>query len=364
MAPITDNANIFMERVRPLPTPGHVKQQYPVTPELERRISAHQETIKQILRGDDPRFLAIVGPCSVHHLGAAIEYATWLWQETKHLRDRLYPVIRLHVEKPRTLADWPGIFYDPVGDRTGNIRDGIMLSRQLIWSVAQTGLPVSTEIMTPDTGAYLGDLLSFFWIGARTSESPYNRWIVSGLTAPFGVKNGTGGGLDQAAEGIVTIRNPHSFIGPNEDGITCEIPTRGNSHGIMVLRGGASGPNYTMDGVAAAKRALRKHGLRECLLIDTSHGNSNKDISRVPDICRTVARSRATGEESIRGVAIEGWWKDGKAEGFPATLAAADPYLSLTDPCIGVETTKQILNEIHAALPCCERRIGITQAAD
>lgn len=351
----SDDLNIWPERMKPLPTPGQMKALYPANG-LSDQINAHRETINAIMRGEDPRLLLIAGPCSAHNAQAMVEYCQVFKEITRPYLSRIFPVIRIHVEKPRTLADWPGIFYDPIGDRSGSIGDGIRTSRYLIWAAAEMGLPVSTEIMTQYTAAHLGDLLSFCWIGARNSATSINRWIVSGLSAPFGAKNSLSGDVDEAAEGLVTSSQPHSFIGPNDDGVDCEIPTKGNKRGIMVLRGGKLGPNYGPDGIREAKIALEKHGLAPMVLIDAGHGNlttpdnPKKDIRRVPEVVSRVLNARQQGEAAIRGIAIESYFKGGKADRFPATLAEANPYLSLTDPCISLEDTAALINEIYVQL--------------
>lgn len=324
---------------RALPSPTGLRRQLPLDTRLAEQIQQQRNDVRAVLNGEDSRLLVIVGPCSLHDPVAALEYADRLAGLAPQVSDRLLLVMRAYVEKPRTTVGWKGLLYDPHLDGSGNMAEGLALSRQLMLSIAERGLPVATELLQPLATGYLDDLLSWAAIGARTSESQTHREMVSGLDLPVGFKNGTDGGLAIACDAMLSAAHPHHYFGVDDDGLPALIHAQGNPDTHLVLRGGHSGPNYQSDAVAHARAVLERRGITARLVVDCSHANSGKDPLRQPEVLASVIDQRLTGNTSLRGVMLEGYLFDG-CQPLTGELRYG---VSITDGCLGWDSTKNVL---------------------
>ncbi|QIB51760.1 3-deoxy-7-phosphoheptulonate synthase [Pseudomonas sp. OIL-1] len=323
----------------PLPTPAQLRGRLPLSSELGASIQQHRSQIRSVLNGEDNRLLVVVGPCSLHDPDAAIEYAQRLAELADQVSDQLLLVMRAYVEKPRTTIGWKGLLYDPRLDGTGDMTEGLALSRRLMLSIAESGLPIATELLQPMVAGYLDDLLGWAAIGARTSESQIHREMVSGLDLPVGFKNGTDGSLGIACDAMRSAEHPHRHFGINDQGQPALIQTQGNPDTHLVLRGGHAGPNYHPDAIAAARTALARQGIDAGLVVDCSHANSGKDPLRQPAVLESVVDQRRAGEQSLRGVMLESHLFDGCQQ-----LSSRLEYgVSITDGCLGWSKTETAL---------------------
>ncbi|AXY42871.1 3-deoxy-7-phosphoheptulonate synthase [Halomonas sp. JS92-SW72] len=328
------------QAARPLPTPGELRRELPLTPELARRVEAQRRAIRDILAGRDDRLLVVVGPCSVHDPEAALEYARRLAELAPKVADRLLLVMRVYVEKPRTTVGWKGLAYDPDLDGSGDMARGLEVSRRLMREVAELGLPVATELLQPMLAPYLEDLLAWVAIGARTTESQLHRELASGLEAVVGFKNATGGDIGVALDAMRAAAHPHQHFGLDPDGRPVVRETAGNAHTHLVLRGGHGEPNYQATHVQAARRALEEAGLTPRLMVDCSHANARKDHRRQSEVLLDVLAQRLAGERALAGLMIESHLHEGKQALSPGRLRHG---VSVTDACIGWETTEHLL---------------------
>ena len=330
-------------------SPRRLKQELPMSEAANRTVYESRETIKQILKGSDPRLMAVVGPCSIHDPQAAIEYAHRLHELAQRVNETIFVAMRVYFEKPRTTVGWKGLINDPHLDDSFDIENGLRLARKLLLEVAELGLPAATEMLEPITPQYISDLISLASIGARTTESPTHRQMASGLSMPVGYKNGTDGSLQVAIDAMSAAKGPHSFVGIDIDGRTSIINTRGNPWGHLILRGGRSGTNFHAADLQAAAERLQAAGLPARILVDCSHGNSEKDHRKQAGVWRNVVDQRVAGNDAIVGLMIESNLKPGKQklEGDPARLAYG---VSITDACMGWEETEQLLLEAHEKL--------------
>lgn len=290
----------------PLPTPAQLRERLPLAPELATTIRRHRSDIRAVLKGEDERLLVIVGPCSLHDPDAAIEYAERLAGLACDVSDQLLLVMRSYVEKPRTTIGWKGLLYDPRLDGSGDMAEGLALSRRIMLAITGLGLPIANELLQPMAAGYLDDLLGWAAIGARTSESQVHRELVSGLDLPVGFKNGTDGSLNIACDAMRSAEHAHQHFGIDEQGQPALIQTQGNPDTHLVLRGGYAGPNYHPEAVAAARVALANNGVHTGLVVDCSHANSGKDPLRQPAVLESVIEQRLAGEHALRGVMLEG----------------------------------------------------------
>lgn len=308
---------------------------------LAARIDNDRNAIRTVLDGRDPRLLVVVGPCSLHDPVAALEYAERLAALAPEVSDQLLLVMRAYVEKPRTTVGWKGLVYDPHLDGSGNMAEGLHLSRRLILDILETGLPIATELLQPLAAGYFDDLLGWAAIGARTSESQIHRELVSGLDLPVGFKNGTDGSLGIACDAMRSAEHPHQHFGIDDLGHPALLQTRGNPDTHLVLRGGHGAPNYDAASVAVARRALEKQGIAPRIMVDCSHANSGKNPLRQPEVLESVIAQRLAGDASLRGVMLESHLFDGCQP-----LSAALRYgVSITDGCLGWTATEQMLRD-------------------
>jgi 3-deoxy-7-phosphoheptulonate synthase len=337
-------SNLENVRVRdflPLITPAEIRKKHPLTAKVADVVQRGRDEIKAILRGNDRRLLVIVGPCSIHDVGGAMEYAARLAKVCDEVADVMWVVMRVYFEKPRTTVGWKGLINDPHINNTTDINAGLQLARQLLLEIGELGLPAATEMLDPIVPQYIADLVSWVAIGARTTESQTHREMASGLSMPVGFKNSTDGSVQNAIDAMVSSRNPHSFLGINEEGKTCIVKTRGNTDTHIILRGGKQGTNYEPACIQAAQEALKKSGLDPILMIDCSHGNSNKVPVKQPVVWESILQQRAQGNHGIIGAMIESYLREGNQS--PAPLEQLAYGVSITDACISWEMTEQML---------------------
>ena len=343
----TSDINVI--ETRPLPTPAELMASLPKTDEQSACIVRSREAIHRILFGDDPRLLVVVGPCSIHDLEAGREYGRRLAALARELEDRLVIAMRVYFEKPRTTVGWKGLILDPHLDGSSDIQHGLYLARQFLREILDLGLPTATEFLDPITPQYIADLVSWAAIGARTTESQTHRQLASGLSMPLGFKNGTDGSIQTAINAIKAASQPQTFLGITTEGRAASVRTSGNPNCHIVLRGGATGPNYSAQPVAAATAQLVQAGLHPSVLVDCSHDNSNKQPERQPEILGDVLAQIAAGGSPIMGVMLESNLCAG-AQPFPRPKSELHYGVSITDGCIDWPTTEATLRSAYATL--------------
>jgi 3-deoxy-7-phosphoheptulonate synthase len=346
MEPIEDS---HLSAVQPLPPPRAVKQTLPLSAAAAATVLDGRGAIRDVLHGRDrSRLVVIVGPCSIHDPGVAGEYAERLARVAGATRDALVVVMRTYFEKPRTTVGWKGLLNDPRLDGSCDLPAGLELARSVLLQVNELGLPCASELLDPIAPQYLGDLLSWAAIGARTTESQTHREMASGLSMPVGFKNNTDGDLRVALNAMISARHPHSFLGIDGNGAVAVIQTQGNPDRHIVLRGGERQANYDPATVARAGALIAGEGIARPLLVDCSHGNSSKDYRKQATVCRAVLEQVRAGEPRIMGVMLESNLHPGRQDWMPdAPLAHG---VSITDACIGWEETEQLLHELAGAV--------------
>lgn len=345
-----DNINVLAQEI--LPTPTEVKAKLPLSEAAERTVREGRRTVENILDHKDHRLMVVVGPCSIHDVEAAKDYARRLKALADEVADSIYVVMRVYFEKPRTTVGWKGLINDPYMDDSFHIEEGLFRARGLLLYLTELGLPTATEALDPITPQYIGDLISWTAIGARTTESQTHREMASGLSTAVGFKNGTDGSLDVAINALKSASSPHSFLGIDQDGHSAVIRTRGNGYGHVVLRGGKQ-PNYDSVSIALCEKELREAGLRAALVVDCSHANSNKDPALQPLVMENVINQIIEGNRSIVGLMVEsniGWGN----QKLQADLSKLEYGVSITDACIDWPTTEQAFRtsaeRVHEAL--------------
>ncbi len=322
--------------------PRAVKEGAPASALILNQVLEYRKTICQILRGQDPRLLVIVGPCSIHDPLSALDYARRLATLAEELSDRLFIVMRVYFEKPRTTIGWKGLVSDPHLDDSGDMAHGIVLARQLLLDVAALGLPAATEFLDPIVPQYIADLISWSAIGARTTESQTHREMASGLSMPVGFKNGTDGTIQTAIDAMRSSRVPHSFLGIDHDGMTSIVKTMGNEESHLVLRGGRHGTNYHPHQITEAIRQLEMAQVPTAMIVDCSHANSSKDPTGQQLVWESLLAQRKAGCREIIGAMIESYLEQGQQE-LPADLSQLRYGMSITDPCLDWKTTEKLL---------------------
>ncbi|HEX7617206.1 MAG TPA: 3-deoxy-7-phosphoheptulonate synthase [Verrucomicrobiae bacterium] len=336
------------EMVRLL-TPRELKAQWP-TPDTINAVVAHsRERVIRILRQEDPRLLVVVGPCSIHDEKGALEYATRLSGLQKELAGTMEIIMRVYFEKPRTTIGWKGLINDPHLDGSQDIETGLKIARKLLLDITGMGLPAATEFLDPIVPQYTADLITWAAIGARTTESQTHREMASGLSMPVGLKNSTDGSLQVAIDAMGAARHPHSFLGINEDGATSIVRTTGNPHTHIVLRGGREKTNYDAESIRAAEQKLISEKLPPVLMVDCSHANSEKRFAKQKDVWRSVIQQRIEGTHSLIGLMVESNLHEGN-QPIPKKLKDLRYGVSITDSCIGWETTERMLRWSHEVL--------------
>jgi 3-deoxy-7-phosphoheptulonate synthase len=346
-APATSNLRI--RSLEPLVPPARLMALLPLDAESAATIVAGRLAVEKVLSGEDARVLAVVGPCSTHDVDAAREYAGRLKALADRVADRLLVVMRVYFEKPRTTVGWKGLINDPHLDDSFDVAAGLRMGRGLLIEVARMGLPTATEFLEPITPQYIADTIVLGAIGARTTESPTHRQMASGLSMPVGFKNSTDGSLQAAIDAMQSARAPHSFLGIDNEGGTAVVSTTGNPWGVLMLRGGRSGSNYSAEVMREARERLEAAGLPPRIIVDCSHANSGKDHRRQSIVWRDVLEQRVAGDGSIVGMMLESNINPGSQP--PARDRAALQYgVSITDGCIGWAETEELLLEAHARL--------------
>ena len=333
-------------RVSPLTTPADVLERLPLEPELADVVLRGRATVGAILDGNDDRLLVVVGPCSVHDPGAAMEYARRLADEAVRLGGDLFVAMRVYFEKPRTTTGWKGLINDPHIDGSGDVDTGVRTARELQLEVLRLGLPVGCEFLDPITPQYISDTVSWGAIGARTTESQIHRQLGSGLSMPVGFKNRTDGNVQVAVDAVRAAAARHSFAGVDVSGVPAILHTTGNPDGHVILRGGSDAPNHGSAGIRAALAKLRKAGLGERVVIDASHDNSGKDHERQPAVAAQIGAQVARGNRAIVGVMLESFLVGGRQDVVEdAELTYGQ---SITDACMAWDATVRVLDGLAA----------------
>ena len=327
-----------------LVSPREVKQRLSASPEILAKVAEYREACRRILRGEDSRLLVIVGPCSIHDTVSALDYAKRLSVLAKEVEDRLFIVMRVYFEKPRTTVGWKGLINDPYLNDSGDLAHGIAVARQLLLDVAALGLPAATETLDPIIPQYIADLISWSAIGARTTESQTHREMASGLSMPVGFKNGTDGSVQTAVDAMRSSCNGHSFLGIDQEGFTSIIKTEGNPDVHLVLRGGRDGVNYHPHQTADAAAKLKAAQAPSAIMVDCSHANSGKDPARQPEVWKSILDQRAAGRSDIVGAMLESHLEGGSQslEADPSKLRYG---VSITDACLDWESTAELLRK-------------------
>jgi 3-deoxy-7-phosphoheptulonate synthase len=338
--------NIHVKDIVPIISPQTLIDEVPLSEKAYQTVIEGRQAIRRILEGEDDRLLVVVGPCSIHDPKAAIEYAGRLNAVAEKIRERVFVVMRVYFEKPRTTVGWKGLINDPRLDGTFDMDGGLKLARSILLEINEMGLPAGTEMLDPITPQYVADLVSWASLGARTIESQTHRQMASGLSMPVGYKNATDGNLQMAIDAMQAARSEHSFLGIDMQGRTCVVHTTGNPLGHLILRGGRSGPNYYADRVEAAAEQLKKAGLPTNIIVDCSHANSSKQFARQERVWRDVIEQRLQGNSTIKGLMLESNLCEGnqKISSEPSALKYG---VSITDACLGWEKTEELL--LHAA---------------
>jgi 3-deoxy-7-phosphoheptulonate synthase len=346
--------DVRVDGYRPLVPPAVLLDELPLPEEASRDIASWRDAVAGVLDQRDDRLLVVAGPCSVHDVHAGLEYARRLRALASDLAPDLLLIMRVYFEKPRTTVGWKGLINDPRLDGSFRINEGLRLARRLLLDIAALGLPAGCEFLDPISPQYTSDLVSWGAIGARTTESQVHRELASGLSMPIGFKNGTGGTVQIAIDAVRAAAYPHRFLGVTEQGLASIVITRGNPECHVILRGGAKGPNYKEKDIADALAALAASGLAERVMVDASHGNSERDHGRQTDVARDLAAQIAAGQRGIVGVMLESFIVAGRQElpqepgsGRPRELVFGQ---SVTDACLGWDETVGLLRELAAAV--------------
>lgn len=340
--------DLHIGRIRPLIAPAVLTEELPADDAVNVTVQRGRGEIESILDDRDSRLVVVVGPCSVHDPAAALEYANRLVGAVAGMEDRLLVVMRVYFEKPRTVVGWKGLINDPDIDNSYNINKGLRLARQLLLDITRAGLPAGTEFLDTTFGQYYADLVSWGAIGARTAESQVHRELASGLSMPVGIKNRTDGDMKVAVDAILAAGHKHLFPSLTKEGAPAIYETVGNRYAHLILRGGdRSGPNFDSASVAAARQLLANAGLPERLVIDCSHGNSNKDPARQADVITSVAAQLSAGETAIKGVMLESHLEGGRQDYDAGT---AKYGISITDACLSLAETVPLLETLHKSV--------------
>jgi len=334
-------SDLHVVETRPLIPPSRLHNDIPLDHASANTVSKTRRSIQNILHHNDKKLLVIVGPCSIHDLKAAKEYSKYIQNFREIYKDKLEIIMRVYFEKPRTTIGWKGLINDPHLDNSYDINTGLRRARSLLSYLATRGIPSATELLDPIVPQYIADLISWTAIGARTTESQTHREMASGLSMPIGFKNGTDGSFTTAINAMQSASKSHLFLGVNENVMASIVNTTGNPDGHIVLRGGSKGPNFENDNVKRISAELRQCNLPHKVMIDCSHGNSNKDFRKQSEVLKNIASQIRNGEKNILGVMLESHLKEGNQKLSPKK--ELEFGRSITDACIGIETTKELL---------------------
>jgi 3-deoxy-7-phosphoheptulonate synthase len=349
---ITENLNI--DEYQTLITPEQLKERLPLFGDTAELVEQNRQVLLDILDRKDHRIFIVVGPCSIHDVDAALEYADKLKQLADEVSDTLVLVMRVYFEKPRTSTGWKGLINDPEMNDSFKIEEGLHKGRRLLLKLSALGLPTSTEALDPISPQYLHDIITWSAIGARTTESQTHREMSSGLSCPVGFKNGTDGGLDVAINAMQAVSSPHRFLGIDPKGKVSVVHTKGNPYAHVVLRGGRGMQNYDAVSVGQCEEKCDKAGVSSNIMIDCSHANSNKDHNLQPMVLENVVNQIIDGNKSIVGLMIESNLSEGRQD-IPKDLSQLQYGVSVTDACIDWDTTEQCIRhareKLKAVLP-------------
>ena len=339
----TDNTRIIDRRK--VPAPYELVNKFPINDEIAKLVYGTRNEISQILHGKDDRLFVVVGPCSIHDPESAIEYATKLAEQNSKLKENLLIIMRVYFEKPRTTVGWKGLINDPDINETYDIAKGVEMARKLLIEIANLKLPAGTEFLDPISPQYVTDIISWGAIGARTAESQIHRELASGLSCPIGIKNGTNGGLKAAIDGIQAANHSHVFLGATKEADIAMLKTAGNHDSHIILRGGKN-PNYDQQSVEATLTALREADVNESIMIDASHGNSQKKFKQQIPVIDNISEQIKLGDKNIKGIMIESHLNEGNQK-ISDNLTYGQ---SITDACMGWEDTVNCLNKLNDAV--------------
>ena len=334
--------DLHVKEIVPLLSPRALKALSPTPEAVNATVAQARERVVRILNQADPRLLVVIGPCSIHDEKSALEYAGRLSKLQKEFADQMEIVMRVYFEKPRTTIGWKGLVNDPHLDGSQDIETGLKIARKLLQEINGLGLPAATEFLDPIVPQYIANLVTWAAIGARTTESQTHREMASGLSMPVGLKNSTDGSLQVAIDAMGATRHPHSFIGMNEDGVTSIVRTSGNPHAHVVLRGGRAMTNYDAVSIRAAEAKLISEKLPPVLMVDCSHANSEKKFAKQEDVWHSVIEQRVGGTKSLIGLMVESHLNEGN-QPIPKNKAELRYGVSITDSCVGWETTERML---------------------
>lgn len=348
LSPRADHHSDTSGRAIELPTPASCRASQPLSESDSAWVVTQREAISSILRGQSNRLIAIVGPCSVHSVDQALHYADRLAEARPRFEDALLIAMRVYIEKPRTTVGWRGLALDPALDASEGPDTGLLESRRVMKGVIERGLPVATESLDPFVVPYVEDLLAFSSLGARTSESQTHRQMAAAMACPVGIKNATSGSLAVAADAAVAVRASQSVFRVTLDGRVCYDFVSGNRNTALVLRGGAQGPNYSVAHQAEARQVLQARGLDGGLIVDCSHGNSQKNAQRQAEVTDYISKQLRAGEHAPAGVMIESHLHGGKQSAQSGTLLRYG--VSITDECLGFSDTLQCLETLATAV--------------
>jgi 3-deoxy-7-phosphoheptulonate synthase len=343
----TEDLNVVALDV--MPTPDEVKAKLPLTEKAAETVVSGRRAIEAILDGRDHRLFAVVGPCSIHDPVAGLDYARRLRKLADELSSTMVMVMRVYFEKPRTSVGWKGFINDPYMDDSFRVDEGMERGRRFLLDVNEIGLPAATEALDPTAPQYLGDLIAWTAIGARTSESQTHREMSSGLSTPVGFKNGTDGDVETAVNAILSASHPHAFLGINGQGRSAVVRTRGNPYGHLVLRGGGGRPNFDTVSISLAEQALAKAKLPQNVVVDCSHANSWKKPEMQPLVMRDVVHQIREGNRSVVGFMVESFIEAGN-QPIPEDLSKLKYGCSVTDGCVSWGTTEEMLRAAHQVL--------------
>jgi len=345
--PKTENLNVL--EITPLITPRALKQELEASSAILNHVLATRQTLRDILAGKDQRLLVVIGPCSIHDPAAALEYAARLATLRKELENELFILMRVYFEKPRTTIGWKGLIYDPHMDGSSDISCGLRVARRMLLKINGLGLPTATEMLDPIVPQYTADLVSWVAIGARTTESQTHRQMASGLSMPIGFKNRTDGNVQVAVDAMKAARHPHSFLGIDDEGHIAIVRTSGNDCGHLILRGAKSGPNYDAASLEDACQRMVAGGLHPSIMVDCSHDNAGKKFSAQERVWSSTLTQRTSGNKAIIGMLVESNLQEG-SQPIPKDISELQYGISVTDECIGWETTERMLREAAKAL--------------
>lgn len=338
----TNNLNI--KEIVPIVAPVYLRQIFPLSEEDAKFVTESRNSVIDILNKRDNRLMAVVGPCSIHDPKAAIEYAEKLYNLSNIVKDKIFIIMRVYFEKPRTTVGWKGLINDPDMDGSHLISKGLGIARRLLLEITKMKLPVACEMLDPITPQYLSDMITWGAIGARTTESQTHREMASGLSFPVGFKNGTDGNVKVAVDAMKTALRPHSFLGINAEGKSSIVKTTGNTNVHIVLRGGEKRPNYFPEDIENVVKMLQENNLLDAVMVDCSHGNSSKDHKKQEGVLKNIIEQIKSGSEHIKAFMIESNLYEGN-QSIPEDKSQLKYGVSVTDKCIGWQDTERIIKE-------------------